>query len=163
MEIIVNHFNLIIMDRLYIIDPNNFKGTVLNTMPFVDTKTRHGADILQHTHVDYNGGTFAEYNAKHGGNLVALTWDEFEEQYYKPHLKSLQGPWEVTTEERFWDGLECLPPKKWTQFPGGEYFFVGECYTADLYTCYVRKGDEYYTALRSIHTSPEDLINLVNI
>lgn len=149
------------MNYLYIIDPNNFKGTILNTMPFVETGSRNGKDILNRTYVHYSDGvTFEEYNRRHGGNLIALTWEQFEKEFYNPHLKSLCSPFVETTEERFWDGLECLPPKRWTRFDGGEYFFVGECYTADLYTCYVRKGEKYYTALRSINTEGDELINL---
>lgn len=148
------------MERLYILNPNNFTGIVLNTMPYVDVNARNGKDILNHTYVHNNGGTFEEYNKHHGGVLVALTWEEFEEQYYKPHLNNLCEPFKETTEERFWYGLECLPPKRWTQFDGGEFFFVGECYTANLYTCYVRKGDRHFTALRPITTSSDDIINL---
>ena len=125
-----------------------FKGHVLNT--------------ISNTLVDYTGETFEEYNAKHGGNLVVLTWEELESKYLKPWLKEMQGAWKETTEERFWYGLECVPPKLWRQFENGETFFVGECYTHNLYTCYVRKGEKYYTALRVINTPLENLINLVN-
>lgn len=154
------------METLYIVhaDKVKFNGTVVNTMPFVHKDIKHGADLLQSTYVHYTDGeTFAEYNKKHGGDLVALTWDEFYEQYYKPHLNGLQGEFTETTEERFNYGLECLPPKRWTREHGQEFFFVGECYTADLYTCFVRKGDKYYTALRSIHTKAEDLFALKSV
>lgn len=152
------------MNRLYILDTSKpFDGSVQNTMPFVDRDAKNGMDILRSTYVDYSDMTFAEYNKSHGGNLEALTWDELYSQYYEPYYKSLQGEFLETTEEMFWDGLECLPPKRWTRFTDGEFFFVGECFTDDLYSCYVRKGEKYYNALRSIKTKPEDLIELKNI
>jgi hypothetical protein len=145
-----------VVNVLYIIDPTNFRGTILNTMSSYD----------EPLYVDYMSEptTFEEYKIQENNpNLVALTWEEFDEKYYAPHLKSRQGPFEKTTKERFWDALECLPPARWTQFPGGEFFFLGECTTANLYDCYVRIGEKYYTALRSIRTPKEDLINLKDV
>lgn len=144
------------VNRLYIIDPTKFRGQIVNTMSSYD----------EPLHVDYMSEptTFEEYKVKENNpNLVALSWEEFEEKYYTPHLKSLQDPFKETTEERYWDALECLPPKRWTKFTGGEFFFLGECFTADLYSCYVQIGDKYYTALRSIRTPKEDLINLKDV
>jgi hypothetical protein len=140
---------------LFIINPENYKGSIENTMPDVPPK------MVPHTYVHYSDETFQQYNERHGGGLIALGWEEYYEKYYKPHLNNLCTPFVETTEERFWDGLECLPPKRWTNFDGGEYFFVGECFTDTLYTCYVRKGDKYYTALRDIYTSHENLIELL--
>lgn len=151
------------METLYIIyaDKTKFTGNVVNTMPFVDVNTKNGAELLQHTYVHYTDGkTFADYNKEHGGELVALTWEQFEREYYRPHLNSLQEDFKETTKERFSDGLNCLPPLRWTRGKNLEFFFVGECYTANLYTCFVRKGDKYYTAFRSINTKAEDLFNL---
>ena len=140
---------------LYILDPNNYKGFAENTMSI-----EAGADINT-SKVHYCDMTFEQYNQSKGGNLIALTWGEFYMKYHKPHLDSMCGSFEETTKDAFWEGLECVPPKKWTNFEDGEFFFVGECYTADLYRCYVRKGEKYYTALRSIYTDGNDLINLV--
>lgn len=149
------------MEMLYIINPANFDGQVLNTMPFVEKGAKHGQDILKSTYVHFKDETFEQYNKSHGGGLLALTWEEFNTGYYAPYLKTLQKSFVESSEEQFMDGLECLPPKRWTRFEGGEFFFVGECYTANLYTCFVRKGEKYYTALRAINTTAENLINLV--
>jgi len=151
------------MENLYIVykDVTKFKGTVLNTMPFVEKEAKNGTDILNSTFVHYTDGvTFKEYNEINGGDLVALTWDEFDRDYYRPHLNSLQEDFKETTEARFWDGLECLPPKRWTREEGREFFFIGECYTATLYRAFVRIGEKYYTALRSITAPKEDLFEL---
>lgn len=145
-----------VINRLYIIDPTNFNGQIVNSMSSYD----------EPLYVDYMSEptTFEEYKIKKNNpNLIALSWEEFEEKYYTPYLNSLQEPFKETTEERFWDALECLPPAKWTQFSGGEFFFLGECYTANLYRCFVRIGNKYYTALRSIRTHKEDLINLKDV
>jgi len=154
------------MENLYIVykDVTKFKGTVLNTMPFVEKEAKNGTDILNSTFVHYTDGvTFKEYNEINGGDLVALTWDEFDRDYYRPHLNSLQEDFKETTEARFWDGLECLPPKRWTREEGREFFFIGECYTATLYRAFVRIGEKYYTALRSITAPKEDLFNLKSV
>jgi len=149
------------MEYLYIVNPANFTGNVLNTMPFVEKGAKHGIDILNSTYVHYcEGMTFEQYNQKHGGNLLALTWDEFNTQFYSNHLTSLCKPFAEVTEEAFTEALECLPPKRWTRGNGQEFFFLGECYTANLYSCYVRKGDKYFSALRPINTPETDLFNL---
>jgi hypothetical protein len=139
---------------LYIIDPSNFKGQIVNTMSSTD-KVPQFVDYMD------KPTTFEEYKQKKGNqNLIALTWEDFSKNYYIPYLNSLCEPFTETTEERFMDALECVPPKRWTKFEGGQFFFVGECYTADLYTCFVKKGNKYYTALRSITESAENLIQL---
>lgn len=154
------------MEKLYIVhkDPAQFKGIVINTMPHVEKGAKNGLKILNSTYVDYTDGqTFAQYNERHGGDLLALTWEEFERDFYRPHINSLQEPFKETTKEKFWDGLECLPPKRWTRENSREFFFVGECFTDTLYTAYVKLGDKYYTALRSIYTPAQNLFNLENV
>ena len=140
------------METLYIIDPNNFKGQIVSS-------------ITKHPYVDYTGGTTFEDYKKEENNedLVALPWEDFRKDYYEPYLCGLQGEFKEVSEEAYWEALECLPPKRWTRYGKDEFFFMGECYTADLYSCYVRKGEKYYNALRSIHTKEEDLLNLKNI
>jgi hypothetical protein len=142
------------MERLYILDPQNFKGQIVNTM-----SSNEGTPKF----VDYmeEPTTLEEYKKIKGNeNLIAIDWETFEKEYYTPHLNSLCEPFKKTTKERFWDGLECLPPKRWTKGTNSEFFFVGECYTDNLYTCYVRKGEDYYTALRPINTDANELFNL---
>ncbi len=152
------------MNNLYIIDPSKpFNGSVLNTMSFVGVNSKNGNNVLQHIYVHYSDMTFAEYNAKHGGTLVAMDWDELFEKYMNPWLKSLQEPFKECTEEQFWNGLECVPPIKWRRDGNRETFFVGERTTHDLYSCYVRIGNKYYNALRSIYTPLDDLYALKDI
>jgi hypothetical protein len=146
------------MEHLYIIDPTKeFNGQCLNTMPLV------APENINETKVHYRKQTFAEYNKEHGGCLVALTWEQFDKDFYQEYYKGLQEPFKETTEEQFQDMLEILPPKRWTGSEGKEYFFVGECYTANIYRCFVRLGDKYYTALRAITTPEENILNLKDV
>lgn len=146
------------MECLYIVDTAKpFMGHCENTMNAVPQEE------VNATKVHHSDLTFEQYNKEHGGTLVALDWDDFNNRLYTPHLLSLQEPFVETTEERYEDGLECLPPKRWTRSGKNQFFFVGECYTANIYRCFVRKEDKYYTALRAITTSEEDIFNLKNI
>lgn len=142
------------MNRLYIIDPTNFNGQIVNSM-----SSKEGTP----QYVDYmeNPTTLEQYKEmKENPNLIALEWEDFEKNYYIPYLDNKCGEFKEETEEQYWDALECLPPKRWTKMEGGEFFFLGECYTADLYSCHVKIDGKYYTALRSIYTKSEDIINL---
>lgn len=141
-------------DWLWIIDPANFDGFARNTMNSV-TGLVHYMD---------EPTTLEQYKAKKGNdNLIALTWEDFSSKYMEPYNKGLCKPFRRTTKAAFWEALECLPPKRWTRGKTQEFFFIGECYTADLYSCYVRKGKLYYSALRSIHTPEADIFNLSKV
>jgi hypothetical protein len=144
-------------ERLYIIDPTNFKGWVNNTMSAPKGMTP--------THVDYRETptTFEEYKKEKGNeNLIALTWEEFEEKYYNPYLKSLQGDWKEISEEHWYDMLEVLPPRRWTQFgKGNSFFFISEAYTADLHTCFVKVDGKCFEALRSVFLPTEEILKQI--
>lgn len=140
------------MESLYIIDPTNFNGRIINTM-------------RPSGYVDYMNTptTFDQYKEQKGNeSLIALTWEEFDAKYYTPYLDSLCGKFKRTTKALYWDALECLPPKRWTfkEDRSEEFFFIGECTTANLYSCYVRKGKKYFTALRPITAKIEDIFAL---
>lgn len=148
------------MEILYIINPNTFKGNVMNTMHVSGA----AIDNYQSAPVDYmDGVTFAEYNEQNGGELVALHWDAFYDEYYEPYLRGLQGEWVEITEEQWWDALECLPPMRWTRNGDKEFFFISEAYTQDIHSCYVRVGTRYYTARRSIRTPDDELYSLAEL
>jgi len=136
--------------ELYVFDPTNFKGHILNSMVNGFLRYRETPTTLE------------EYKKEEKNeNLIAIDWETFERDYYRPYLNSLCGPFEEITKEAWWDALECLPPARWTRTGGGEFFFISECFTADLYSCYVRRGDKYYSALRPIGTKDADLYNMV--
>jgi hypothetical protein len=152
---------------LYIYDPANFKGHCLNSCPFVDLKHPNGQDLLNSTYVHYlEGVTFAEYNKRHGGNLIAQTWDEFFIMLEKYNRETYIKPWKELTEEQYWDALECLPPCKWHDLNKRfNSFYISEAYTSDLHSFCIkdRKTGKYWQAIRSRFISDADLINdLVN-
>lgn len=152
------------METLYIINPENFNGTALNTMPatYFDETHPNYEHEKNSTYVHYSDLTFKQYNEKHENKLIVLTWDKFNKDFYTPYLKSLQGEFSEITEKRYFELLECVPPRKWHDLNENiNMFFVGECFTADLYACCImdKKTKKYYSALRSINAKDDVLIN----
>lgn len=99
---------------------------------------------------------------KNNPNLIATTWEIFEENIYKPYINSLQGEFKEITEEQYIYNLECVPPRKWHNVEQGiEVFWLGECYTANLYSLCIclTNGDnvKYYAALRPITLTDEKI------
>lgn len=84
--------------------------------------------------------------------LIAVTWEEFCTMTDKYHA-SLQGPFEEITEDQYWDWLGCVPPKR---HRNGS-FFVGECYSGSLYRFCFELDGKYYSALRDIKLTDEEL------
>ena len=141
----------ILKEPLYVVDTKNFKGVPQSTM--------HVPGIVDYT----NGKTLEEYSKEMGTEFVAIPWDEYDEKFQKPWLKSLQKPFKKISKKTYWYYLECVPPKKWRHIGSFETFFVGECYTATLYEFCFSHNDRngktvYYSGLRDILTSEADLL-----
>jgi hypothetical protein len=150
---------------LYIVNPDNFRGHVENTMPYVDINTKHGEELLQSTFVHYTDETFAKYNERKGGGLIALDWDSFSIQYYEPYIKGLQKAWCEVDKEHYWDMLECLPPCNWHDLDSRwNVFYISEAYTDRLHSHLVKDNvnGKYYEALRSCFITDEELIKQLN-
>lgn len=148
---------------LYIVDSSKpFEGRILNTMPFVDLKSKNGNEILNLTYVHYSDKTFEDYNKSNGGSLVALDYDNFNNQYLFPYLKKIQGKFQKISEEKYFDLLEVVPPKRFTNSKdkSKSFFFVGEAFTYNIHKVCVRIKDQYYSAYRAIDTNEDDLFNL---
>ena len=145
-------------NTLFIIDQSKeFSGYALSTITPQNMP-------LSETLVDYTGLTFDEYNQQHGGNLVAMDWDTFHKTYMKPYLQSLCKPFEEITEEEYYYKLNVLPPSKWRDISERfNVFFICEAWTADLHSCVIkdRLTGKYYTALRSIHSTNQQLIESI--
>jgi hypothetical protein len=73
---------------------------------------------------------FEEYNAKHNGKFTEATEEEIDTLFFE-HRNSLISEFTEITEDRYFDMLECLPPKKKVAFTyeGVEIFYMCECYT----------------------------------
>jgi len=126
------------METEYIIDTSKpFEGWTLN--------------IIQDGKIWNSDLNFEEYNQEHGGKLIIVSEKTLEEEYLKPYNKSLQKPWEEITEEQYHDYLSCVPPKRWTR-GAVSFFFMGECYTSNIYLCcaYDKFSNRYFKALREI-------------
>jgi len=134
---------------LYIFDPTNYKGSIENCL----TRWADGSETIHYVDPKM---TFDQYKAIKGNeNLITMEWEEFNDKYRKPHLDGMVHDWSEITEERFYDMFECLPPKMISGRPLA--FFMGECYTANIYTfCAEHKG-KFYSSLMYINTPPNDL------
>ena len=71
----------------------------------------------------------------------------------------LKSEWLRTSEEDYYQMLECLPPIRWT----GKCFMVGECMTStrdgDIYECFIQVNNKYYKRPALIDTfSPSDYL-----
>jgi len=144
-------------ESLYIIDPTNFRGHVINSMTAPKGTTPEYVDYME------TPTTFEEYKKqKCNENLVALTWEDFNKNYYEPYLENLQGPWKEISEERWDDMLNVLPPMRWTHFGNKDsFFFISEAYTAHLNSCFVKYKGKYYEALRSRHLPTEQIVKQI--
>jgi hypothetical protein len=133
----------------WIIDPNNYTGNAITTMD------KSGK-------VHYSELSFDEYNKSRGGNLLALSWDDYYDNWYRPSQLKLQGDWKETTEEKYDDMLGAVPPHKPRSIGGFSTFFCGEATTGTLHQMFAYKSDRYWTALRDVNSSIESLEKELN-
>ena len=157
-----------IMNYLYIYK-EPFTGSILNTMSngFVhytgESQTKKYTDekgCLVHETSYLNPLNFEQYNEKHGGNLKVATEKEIE-IIIDNFNNSLIDDFKEITEEKFYDLLECLPPKRWHTHEKVEIFFICEAYTADLHTCCVSYKGKHFSALRSIREESQSIATAV--
>jgi hypothetical protein len=142
--------------ELYVFDPKNYHGGIITTIEVNDISE------LETAKCRYSKRILSKLKQQYGDGIIALTWDEYYEQYDSPYKKSLQTPFKEITAEQWEDMLNCLPPMKWHDFAAGlNVFFCSEAYTGDLHGCYIkdRTTGKFYTALRSRFISDEQLFN----
>jgi hypothetical protein len=155
------------METFYIFQ-EPFKGRILNTMhngkvdytgeeTRTETTDERGVKTIK---IEFlNSLSFDEYNKIRGGNCKVVNEEEFYKMVDDYEKNNVLESFRETTEDSFYNGLECVPPKRWHKFKGLEIFFVGECYTSNIYRCYIFVPDtkKYYTALRRITETSEQL------
>jgi len=78
-------------------------------------------------------GTFTSYEI--------MTFDEF----FKRKAERLLTPIAETTEENYYDHLECLPPMNWGINKGVNSFFMSEFTDGNYTQQYAKKNDKYYS------------------
>lgn len=147
------------MESKFLVKKEGFKGTAESTVSNID-----GVWLVDHSGYLYNNKgpnlTPEQYSAMKNEEYEVLTWEEMEVKYLTPYLQSLQGPFIECTKEAYWDALECLPPIRWTRSAGNpEFFFLGECFTYNLYSCFISWKGKYYSALRNINTPAKMIIS----
>lgn len=146
------------METYYILDTTEeFNGSVFNSI-----QANSIDEANNYALVDYvDKITFAEYNQQHGGKLIIIDRDALLKDYVLPYRSKLQGPFEEIPLEKYYDLMECVPPLRMQKLGSRYYmFFVGECYSFDLYHCCVRNmiTDVCYYALRAVETPNEKLL-----
>jgi hypothetical protein len=82
---------------------------------------------------------------------------EFCTKWVEPYHISIQKPWQECTEAEYDYALGAVPPIKYCGIAGFDTFFSGEATTAHLHQMFAYKGRRYWTALRSILRSTDDL------
>jgi hypothetical protein len=155
------------MQTLYIYKAP-FSGRIENTMH--NGKVDYTGEAQTKIYTDGNGCrvnetkylnplNFEQYNEQKGGGLQIATEEQINVLFQEYEEKTILQSFTETTEERFDDALECLPPKRWHKHNGLEIFFVGECYTSNIYRCYIFVPDtkKYYSALRRITETSDEL------
>jgi hypothetical protein len=130
----------------YVLNPANFSGNVLTIM----------RDGIHNDCGNYE--TLEELRQRENNpNLQALTPEEFVPVMRK-YEESLCEPFQEITEERYYDFLGFVPPRRQKY----DRFFNGECYTGSLYTFCFMLNDKYYSALRSVSLTDEELAAQIN-
>ena len=155
------------MQTLYIYS-EPFKGSIKNTMH--NGKVDYTGEQTERKYIDESGAkvteisfinqlTFEQYNEQNGGNCKAVTEEELDKLFEEYEKKSILQKFTEITEERYFSLLECLPPKRWHKHNGLELFFMGECYTSNIYTCCIHDPStkKYYSALRRITETSEEI------
>ena len=94
----------------YVIDSRCFSGTCITSM-------KDGV------HCDYYNDTTEQIRVRENNpNLIAIS-DSRMNLYIKRYKQSLQLPFTEITEDRYDDLMNCVPPKRLSQYS----FFMGEC------------------------------------
>ena len=145
-----------------------FNGSIQNTMhngkvDFTGEQVKNeyfeknGSKVIEYSYP--NALTFDQYNKQKGGNLKTATDQEIQELFKNYEETQVLTSFKEITAERYDDLLNCLPPKRWHNYKGLEIFFMGECYTSNIYTCciYYPDAKKYYSALRRITETDEEL------
>lgn len=95
---------------------------------------------------------------KESPGLVLLNDDDFNEQYYMPHIESYRTDWNEVTKEQWWDLYECLPPYKAGRVGDVFLFCCPEATTGWMHTWGAEVNGKYYFATRGKFSNLNELI-----
>ena len=123
---------------LLVIDSRYFDSVIITSM-------------RDDVHSDYGGETLEELRDRYDNPfLITVTPDRIAFML-KRYDKALCQPFEEITPERYYDLMECVPPKRLRR----NRFFVGEAYSGNMYDLCFKLGGKYFKALRDIRLSDE--------
>lgn len=131
----------------FVVDTHHFQGWV------------HSA-INQDGTVGYNKISQEEYFAKEGHKHLSIVTEKALNIMMEDHYKEMEGPWKETTEDQYWDQLECLPPTRWTKFgsTNDEFFFCSEAQSGHMHSIYAQYKGKYYCTVKSVFTKTSDIL-----
>jgi hypothetical protein len=107
---------------------------------------------------------------------TSLTWEEYKDRHpemelvseaalyglMKKHFDDMCDGYDEITEQRYYELLECLPPKRWKRLSDDVFpFFVGEPSAGEVYQLclYHKPSDKYFSKLERISASDEKILN----
>lgn len=73
--------------------------------------------------------------------------------------KFISKSWIEITDDQWYEALEVLPPMKWSNVSGFEFFFCSEALTSNIHACYCSVDDKYFTATKRTTTSYKSMID----
>ena len=109
-------------------------------------------------HSDYGGETLQELRDRYSNPHLITVTPERIAFMLKRYDKALSQPFEEISQERYYDLMDYVPPKRFSR----NRFFVGEAYSGEMYDLCFRIGDRYFKALRDIRLSDEEITSEIN-
>lgn len=113
--------------------------------------------ILKNGFVAYSNRLNFEQYQKSKGEKFRLISEGEHDELQKIYRKSLIAEFSEITEDKYYEMMNVLPPTRFHNYRGAEIFFVSECCTLNLYSCFIMANDKYYSALRPIGEPSEGL------
>ena len=99
---------------------------------------------------DYTDYTVAEYLEKLGPEYACIPLDDAVDRIMAAQNSQFVKPWAEISEDVWVDALEVLPPNRWMNCKGIEFFQISERTIGNLTATYAKVNERYFTATRSI-------------
>jgi hypothetical protein len=123
-----------------------------------DGTVQYSGSLYNNKGSDLMPDEYLKINAHRYTNPTIVDEDVFFDLYQK-EVDNMKTLFKEISEEQYIDALECLPPKKWHNINKSvNVFFISEATINDLHSCYIKSKGKYYSALRSIFESDEQLL-----
>lgn len=110
--------------------------------------------------VAYTNQTWGEYHSDNPD--TELISEEALSGLMKKHYDDMCSGYTEITEQRYYELLECVPPKRWKRLSDNIFpFFVGECYSGEVYQLclYHKPSNRYFSKMERISASDEKILN----